>query len=195
MNSADDPLRSFGMSGFMITDDLKQVESRFNIELGHVPRTAAENPADYYPQFEQDVRREAAAMSKHYELFYCLEQAIRKLISEAMRDNATADWWNSGKIPAGIVQEVKSRIEKETDSGVTRRSDDSIDYTTFGELSVIITSNWDLFGAIFTSRRAVEKVMNSLNVLRGPIAHCCPLSDDEVDRLHLTVKDWFRIIG
>ena len=70
MNSADDPLRSFGMSGFMITDDLKQVESRFSIELGHVPRTAAENPADYYPQFEQDVRHEAAAMSKHYELFY-----------------------------------------------------------------------------------------------------------------------------
>lgn len=195
MSRTDDPLRSFGMSGYMITDDLKGLEDRFNIELGHVSRTAAENPADYYPQFEQEIRREAAAMSKHYELFFCLEQAIRKLISDAMQESVGVDWWTSGKIPVGIVQEVKDRIQKETDSGVTRRSDDAIDYTTFGELSVVITSNWDLFGAIFTSRRAVEKVMNSLNVLRGPIAHCCPLSEDEVDRLHLTVKDWFRIIG
>jgi hypothetical protein len=78
---------------------------------------------------------------------------------------------------------------------MTRRSDDEIDYTTFGELSVIITSNWDLFGTVFSSRRAVEKVMNSLNLLRGPIAHCCPISDDEVLRLQLTVKDWFRMFG
>ncbi len=32
--------------------------------------------------------------------------------------------------------------------------------------------------------------MFSLNMLRGPIAHCCPLSEDEVDRLRLAVKDW-----
>ena len=195
MNSADDPLRSFGMSGFLIIDELKKHEAKFNIDLGHVPRAVAASPADYYTQFEQDVRREAAAMSKHYEFFYCLEQSIRKLISEAMGDNIGANWWTSGKVPAKIVQDVKDRIQKETDSGFTRRSDAPIDYTTFGELSVIITSNWDLFGAIFTSRVAVERVMNNLNMLRGPIAHCCPLSEDEIDRLHLTVKDWFRIIG
>jgi len=195
MNKVDDPIRSFGMAGYMITDDLKSIEQRFNIELGHVPRSNVENPASYYPQFEQDIRHAAAKMAQHYELFYCLEQSIRNLISETMDDAAGAGWWDSGKIPSAIVNEVKGRIQKELDSGVTRRSEASIDYTTFGELSTIITSNWDLFGTIFTSRRAVEKVMNSLNVLRGPIAHCCLLSDDEVDRLSLTVKDWFRIIG
>lgn len=195
MTKADDLIRSFGMSGFMITDEIKNLEQRFNLELGHAPRSVSENPLEYYPQFEQSVRKEAAVMARHYELFYCLEQAIRKLISETLHESVGANWWDSGKIPPSIVQEVKDRIQKETDSGVTRRSDAAIDYTTFGELSVIITSNWNLFGAIFTSRRAVEKVMNSLNVLRGPIAHCCPLSEDEVDRLHLTVKDWFRIIG
>lgn len=195
MSRTDDPVRSFGMSGFMITDDLREVENRFNLELGHAPRSISEDPTEYYPQFEQEVRREAAGMAKHYELFYCLEQAIRKLISEAMRDGVGNDWWSGGKVPGSIVQEVKDRTQKEIDSGVTRRSEYAIDYTTFGELSVIITSNWDLFGTIFTSRRAVEKIMSSLNVLRGPIAHCCPLSEDEIVRLRLAVKDWFRIIG
>lgn len=195
MNRADDYIRSFGMSGFMITDELKSLEQRYKLELGHGPRSVAQNPVEYYPQFEQIVRAEAADMAKHYELFYCLEQSIRKLIAETLQESAGAKWWDSGRIPPAIVQEVKGRLQKETDSGVTRRSDAAIDYTTFGELAVIITSSWDLFGTIFTSRRAVEKVMSSLNVLRGPIAHCCPLSEDEVDRLRLTVKDWFRMIG
>jgi hypothetical protein len=195
MNKTYDHIRSFGMSGYMISDDLKKIEERFSVALGHTPKSVSENPTDYYPQFEQSVRGEAAEMSRHYELFYCLENAIRKLIIETLHESVGTSWWDGGKIPANIVQQVQERIQREVDSGVTRRSDASIDYTTFGELSVIITTNWDLFGTIFSSRRAVEKVMSSLNLLRGPIAHCCPLSEDEVDRLRLTVKDWFRMIG
>lgn len=194
MTSIDDYLRSFGMSGFLVTEELKTIEQKYNIELGHVPRAAAQNPVEYYPQFEQAVRAEASQMARHYELFYCLEQSIRKLISETLTEAEGANWWDT-KVPPTISQEVKDRSQKELDSGVTRRSDESIDYTTFGELSGIITSNWQLFNTIFTSRKAVERVMANLNTLRNPIAHCCPLSEDEVDRLHLTLKDWFRMIG
>ena len=134
-------------------------------------------------------------MALHYELFYCLEQSIRKLIADSLQDLVGADWWNSGKVPPNIVKDVGERIQREIDSGFTRRSDREIDYTTFGELSVIISANWNVFGAIFSSKRAVERIMSSLNLLRGPIAHCSPLSDDEVDRLYLTVKDWFRSMG
>jgi hypothetical protein len=183
------------MSGFLITEDIRNIEKKFNLELGHVLRAAAEASEQHYPQFEQSVRAEAAAMSRHYELFYCLENAIRKLISDALREAGGPAWWDSGKIPKTICEGVKDRTQREIDSGVTSRSDQPIDYTTFGELSVIIGTNWDLFATIFSSRRAVEKVMSSLNLLRGPIAHCCPISDDEVDRLELAVKDWFRLFG
>jgi HEPN superfamily Swt1-like protein len=149
----------------------------------------------YYPQFEQAVRAEAAQMSDHYEVFYCLEQAIRKLIAETLEDAAGTDWWNSGKVPPTIVASAAALVQKERDNGVTQRSDNAIDYTTFGELSVIITTNWDLFESILKSKRAVERVMANLNLLRGPIAHCCPMQEDEVDRLRLAVKDWFRMIG
>jgi len=102
------------------------------------------------------------------------------------------NWWDSGKVNPTIVSEISNRIQKELDSGVTRRSMDNLDYTTFGELSVIITANWDIFGSIFNSRKGVERVLANLNTLRGPIAHCSKLSEDEVIRLNLTVRDWFR---
>jgi hypothetical protein len=195
MNNFDDLIRSFGMSGLLVSEELRGLEKQLGIDLGHQPPKTPENVTDYYPQFEERVRREASSMARHYELFYCLENAIRSLIAETLQESAGSDWWASGKIPDAVKKGVADRIKRDIDSGMTRRSDASIDYTNFGELSVIIISNWDLFGTIFSSQRAVERVMSNLNLLRGPIAHCCPITEDEVTRLELSVRDWFRMIG
>lgn len=195
MNDANDFVRSFGMSGLLICDELRQIEQKFGIELGHSPKPSAVSAVAYYPQFEQAVRLEASEMSENYEVFYCLEQAIRKLIVETLEDSEGADWWNGARIPADIKADVAGLVKREKDNGVTPRSDNLIDYTTFGQLSVIITTNWDLFEPTLKSKRGVERVMANLNLLRGTIAHCCPMQEDEVDRLRLAVKDWFRMIG
>lgn len=195
MSDIDDAVRSFGMSGFLICDELRQIEQKFAVELGHMGKPEVASAVAYYPQFEQSVRREAADMSEHYEVFYCLEQAIRKLIVETLEDSEGADWWNSKRITPDIKADVTNLVKKERDSGITPRSDNMIDYTTFGQLSGLITSNWDLFEPTLKSKRAVERVMANLNLLRGPIAHCCPMQEDEIDRLRLAVKDWFRMIG
>ena len=134
-------------------------------------------------------------MSENYEVFYCLEQAIRKLIVETLEDAEGIDWWSSTRIAPDIKSDVASLVRKERDNGVTPRSDNMIDYTTFGQLSGIITSNWDLFEPTLKNKRGVDRVMANLNLLRGPIAHCCPMQEDEIDRLRLAVKDWFRMIG
>jgi hypothetical protein len=42
--------------------------------------------------------------------------------------------------------------------------------------------------------KAVEKAVAPLNTLRGPIAHCSPLAQDEVVRLKLAVRAWFRLM-
>jgi hypothetical protein len=182
------------MSGMLITDELKNIEKSFNVELGHAPSAIKENALEYYPQFEKDVRNQASAMAQYYELFYCLEQSIRKLISETMEESAGADWWDE-KVPQQIRENVRRLIKDEVDNAITQRSERAIDYTTFGELGVIISSNWQFFEPVLSSQLAVQRIIKSLNLLRGPIAHCCPMSEDEVDRLGLAVKDWFRLIG
>src|SRR6266852_2636186 len=108
------------------------------------------------------------------------------MITEMLESVEPGKWWDPKRIPQNIFEEVASRMKKERDAGVTVRSDEPIDYTNFGELGEIIKKNWDVFGSVFDSQRAVEKVMNSLNVVRGPIAHCSPLSEDEVVRLRLS---------
>jgi len=190
----EDYVRSFGMSGMIITEELRTIEQQYNIELGHVPPAIKQSALEYYPQFEKEVRQHAAAMAQYYELFYCLEQSARKLITETMEEAEGADWWEQ-KVPQAIRDYVKKLIQDEIDMGMTQRSERAIDYTTFGQLSDIIGANWAHFELIFTSRLAVQRIVKNLNMLRGPIAHCCPMSEDEIDRLVLTVKDWFRLIG
>jgi hypothetical protein len=134
-------------------------------------------------------------MARQYEIFYCLEQAIRKFVASNLSEAFGAAWWSSGQVPQDIVADAAALMRRERDSGITPRSNDPIDYTSFGQLSGIITSNWALFETKMKniSKRAVERVMSNLNLIRGPIAHCCKMSNDERDRLGLAVRDWFRM--
>ncbi len=190
-----DQIKTFGMTNQMVTEDLSKISALYAIELGHIPITTQTVDGIYYPQFDASVRSEAAQMAKHYEVFYSLEKSIRALVSETIEAvEMSSEWWSTERVPAAIQSEVKSRVQKELDAGVTRRSSDELDYTTFGELSVIIISNWGIFGGLFNSKKGLEKVMASLNALRNPIAHCSPLAEDEQLRLQLTVRDWFRLM-
>jgi hypothetical protein len=190
-------IKAFGMTNQMVTEDLERIGKAFSIDLGHIQAPAAAQEVEniYYPQFSAEARVEAAEMSKHYETFYCLEKSIRTLVSKTIEAaEKSTEWWSSARVPQNLKTEVAARIQKEIDAAITPRSSDELDYTTFGELSVLITSNWDLFGGSLNSRKAVERVMASLNSLRGPIAHCSPLAEDEVVRLQLAVRDWFRLM-
>ena len=132
-------------------------------------------------------------MSQHYEVFYCLERSIRQLVQGRMKEAKGLAWWDS-HVPQAVRDEVRKNQDRERDSGMTLRSEDPLDYTTFGQLGEVINTNWDVFSDTFNSQRAVSKVMTQLNTLRGPIAHCCPLSEDEIARLRLSVRDWFRLM-
>lgn len=186
-------VKRFGMSNQLAETDLDAVERRLGVDLGRRPDTD-QWEEKYYPQFDEDVRTEAAEMGKHYRVFYCLEKTIRGLIHETLEQQEGARWWDSGRVPGKIHADVKARIQREVDSGITLRSDNPIDFTTFGELGELIKASWDIFGSIFDSQRAVEKVLANLNLLRGPIAHCSPLAEDEVLRLELALRDWFRMM-
>ena len=191
LGSSENAIKLFGITNQFTEFDLDRVEEKFKIDLGR-KKSKGEKDNIYYPQFELEIRREAKEMAKYYEIFYCLEKSIRDLISTTLETSGD-DWWNL-KVPQIVKDEVKKRIQREKDSGVTLRSEEEIDFTTFGELGEIIKTNWNIFQTLFKSMKAVENVMNQLNTLRGPIAHCSRLAEDEVLRLQITVRAWFRLL-
>lgn len=192
----DGLIRAFGMSGLQIASDMSRIELTFGIDLGWAQGRAKGRKAAEYEQFEAALRSEVSRMSEFYEIFYCLENSIRRLVSDIMFEAEGADWWQSHRVDEKRIRDqVSPRRKKEVDNGITPRSDNLIDYTTFGELSQIITDNWELFEPVFNSKSAVSNVSNQLNLLRGPIAHCNSTDELEQDRLNLAVRSWFRLMS
>jgi len=194
MTSTSDRLRLFALNNLAIEAAVQRVEREQGVDLGHRPPVEGGLDETYYPQFDEKIRQEAADMSAHYRVFYCLENSIRTLLTEVLSEKHGDGWWNV-VVPENVKVHVAGTQKKEAESGIAIRSQEPIDYTTFGELGEIIKSNWADFTDIFQNIKALEKVIATLNVLRGPIAHCKPLAEDEVVRLHLSVRDWFRSMG
>lgn len=194
MKTVEEYVKLFGISNQLLENDLDRVERSLGLDLGRSHQKTLQGDDTYYPQIDRAVRAQAASMAEHYEVFYSLERTIRDLIADTLQATFGDSWWSSGRVPDKIKTEAEGRQQREIDTGMTPRSDRPLDFTTFGELGEIIKANWDAFGSIFNSQKAVERVMANLNSLRGPIAHCCPLAEDEVVRVRLTVRDWFRLM-
>jgi hypothetical protein len=164
-----------------------------------IPQFAAKNASYerslslFLGQFSAEVRQNAEQMAEHYKLFYMLENDIRKLIDGCLSDAYGIDWWDT-HAPNSAKEECKVNQQREQEAGVTSRSDNPLDYISFGQIGEIIRTHWPLFGGMLSNQKALGRVMFGLNMLRGPIAHCGLLADDEVERLQLTVKDWFRLL-
>jgi HEPN superfamily Swt1-like protein len=186
-----DLLKLFGHNNIFLEADIRRLEEEHDIDLGHRREDPEAYDQEAFPQFREQLRNEAMRMAQHYVVFYCLENYIREMIKARLFEEHGADWWNAA-VPEGVRKNAQDNQNKEKKAGVTPRSTELIDYTNFGELSDIINFKWDVFGDMFRDKSAVQRTISNLNTLRGPIAHCKPLAEDEVTRLHLALRDWFR---
>lgn len=189
----EDKIKLFHLSTQMLERDLDFVEAKLGLDLMREEKDSKDD--EFYPQIDYAIRKEASEMSKQYEIFYSLETSIRSLIHETLSGKHGVNWWDvHGIVPEPIRQEVKSNMQRDLDHAVAPRSSNEIDYTTFGQLGDLVRHRWEDFD-IFNSKKGFNRVMTNLNVLRGPIAHCCPLPKSEIVRLNSTVEDWFRLMG
>jgi hypothetical protein len=183
-------IKYFGLNNIALENDLRRIARDKKIKLR--PSRTKSNRDAYYPQITERIRHDAATMAEHYELFYCLEVSIREVIRSKLEE-ADKEWWDK-LVPEFVRKNATANRKKETESGVTPRSDDWLSYTNFGELGQIINANWTLFSDLFTDQKAVSSAITRLNTLRGPIAHCSVLAEDEILRLRLSLRDWFRLM-
>lgn len=189
---AADSIRLFGMRNLMLEADLAALEDS-GIEMGHARTLRRDDLVD--PElFEADIRQAARRMAEFYVLYFSLENTIRRLISGRLSERHGMDWWDQ-RVPAGVRAAVADKQKKEKDSPMSIRSDDPLTYTNFGELIDILNANWTDFSDTLRSPKAAQQILGQFNQIRNIIAHSVELSEDEILRLQLLIRDWFRISG
>ncbi len=197
MNTARD-IELFTLKNAAITAALRSTfaELKIGSSRGSLEAQADSLVRDYLQQVDFETLSDAQRMSEFYKLFYALENDIRDLIHSALADSKGSQWWTQA-VPQAVRDNAQKNFEREASEGLPPRSDRLIDYTTFGELGEILKENWDdTFSGMFSnaSRNRVLRVINRLNLVRGPIAHCNFLPEEEALRLKLAIRDWYKLM-
>jgi hypothetical protein len=68
-------------------------------------------------------------------------------------------------------------------------------FVDFPILARIITENWEHFEDLLGKPAWVESVFDEMNQSRRAVAHTGVLSQHDVERMELRVRDWLRAVG
>ncbi|AZS19611.1 MULTISPECIES: Swt1 family HEPN domain-containing protein [unclassified Caulobacter] len=195
--SIERDIELFILKSAIITHGLRSAfsEQRVGKTRGALEAQADSLVADYLKQVDFETLQDAERMSEFYKLFYALENDMRDLIESTMIDAKGREWWKTA-VPQAVRDNAQKNYDREASEGLPPRSDRLIDYTTFGELGEIVRDNWDTFSGMFSNatRNRVLRVINRLNLVRGPIAHCNFLPEEEAIRLKLAIRDWYKLM-
>jgi len=146
---------------------------------------------DYDPQIIADAKK----MASVFVSFFCLENSVRDLIEERLRDRHGIDWWEK-KVSAKIREAAGNLKQKEEINRYhANRSASLIGYTTFGQLALIIIGNWEDFTDLFPDQAWVNSRFRDLEVSRNIIMHTGVLPPTEIDRVESISRDWVRQVG
>ena len=189
-NTLDEQLLVFTMKNLLLEGELAKLE-KSGIELGHTQTMQKDELVDT-DLFEHEILRKAKRMADFYVLYFSLENSVRKLITDVLAEKHGVGWWDK-KVPAGVRDNVTKLQKDEKNTAVSIRSEDNLAYTNFGELIDIFNANWNDFAEILRSRKSVQDTLSQFSNIRNVIAHSCELSDDEILRFKLLIKDWLRI--
>jgi hypothetical protein len=137
--------------------------------------------------------RAATDAALGYKLFFVFEEYLRELIVEVLsKDGGT--WWD--KVPVDVQQEI-SRLEEteEVKGWMALGSRDKSALMTLPQLLKVIEYSWKQgFDELVRDRGLIHEARLLVH-LRNTICHMSAVSDEELERMRQTMRDWFRIVA
>lgn len=157
---------------------------------------AEDNKASTIASFSETARAQARFMGDVYELLYCLENSIRELVESTLRESLGAEkWWEDG-----VSQQIRKAAEKRRDDDAKARwhgprGASLLAYVDFPQYADIILGKWEHFEPLLGDESWVKYYFEELNRTRRALAHTGRLTEADVERMEVRVRDWLRVVG
>lgn len=145
--------------------------------------------------FSESARAQARFMGDVYELLYCLENSIRELIESTLREAFAERWWENG-----VDSTIRKSAEKRRDDDAKARwhgprGNSLLSYVDFPQYTDIILKQWTRFEPLLGDETWVQYYFEELNRTRRALAHTGRLTEADVERMEVRVRDWLRVVG
>lgn len=164
--------------------------------LGEQPPRAVASETGPVQDFSFAIRAEAQRMARVYELLFCFENSVRELIEDRLKEKFEVEnWWEKG-VPGGIRTEAESLKAKERKTPWHGpRGGTLLAFVDFPVLATIITEGWEHFEDLLGRADWVTNLFDEMNQSRRAVAHTGVLSQHDIERMELRVRDWLRAVG
>jgi hypothetical protein len=142
-----------------------------------------------------DKVRSAISAAHAYKLLYVFESYLREFIVEVLsKENEAGSWYD--KVPPDVRTEVEKLTEtEEIKSWMSLGSRDKSALMTLPQLLRVIDVNWkDDFEEVVRDKGLIQEARLLVH-LRNTICHMTAISEEEVERIKQTMRDWFRIVA
>ncbi len=146
--------------------------------------------------FGVEARLQARRMGEVYELLYCLENSVRELIEGVLKEAFGVEkWWADG-VPDTIRKPAEKRKEDDLKARWHGpRGESLINYVDFPQYAEIIVERWDHFEQLLGDKDWLVNYFAELNRSRRALAHTGSLTESDVERMGIRVRDWLRVVG
>jgi hypothetical protein len=147
-----------------------------------------------YDLLDNDCLASAQFMSTVYCAIHAFENMVRTLVAKAMAEHHGEGWWS--KVPERIQKSVKTRMEEDAKfRWHGARGSSEMNYCDFGDLSSIITTNWDVFETLISNLEWAKGLLSTLEKSRNIAMHGGVLAKEDIERIGMNVRDWIRQTG
>jgi len=144
---------------------------------------------------DEDFVFKSHKMSIVYTAISTFENSVREFIEKKFLDEQIENWWGK-KVKKEIRTKAETRKASENDvRWLTARGESPIHYTDFGDLISIMAGNWDLFEVHIKNIDWAKQIISTLEKSRNIIMHSGELSQADVERVGMYIRDWISQVG
>ena len=146
-------------------------------------------------EFSEGERIKAQRMGRVYELLYRLENSMRELIESTLKEADGLQEWTDAIDPRLLKRAEGRRDQDQAARWHGPRGGTILSYLDFPDLGAIIQDRWEHFEDLLGDRRWADRYFDEMNPTRRALAHTGDLTDLDVQRLEMKVREWLRVVG
>ena len=191
----DDQLYSFAFRGLLTEEALDRTGKKSKMPQSTVTEQAIAKSVAL-DILDDDLVRRARRMAIVYTAIAAFENSVRDFVSKRLLEHAGEGWWMQC-VGEKIRSKAESRREEEAKiRWHTPRGEQPLYYTEFGDLTSIISRNWEQFEPhLRTTQEWVRHIISTLERSRNVIMHSGELANTDFERIGTVIRDWVKQVG
>jgi hypothetical protein len=187
-------VKNFIFSGLLASHATKDMEASGLLRSRAVSGDERKEQ-DLFSSVEESIRSGAKAMQRSFRTLFVLENVVRSLIDERLKDKYGSDWFDTKATAAMKSKLLERRSKEEKNQWHAGRNKEPLFYMDFADLAKLIVNYWSEFEDLLPTQSWVQSRLDEAERSRNVIAHTNVLSSEEASRLEMYLRDWIKQIG